>query len=129
MRQNGGVYIDEIYMFFLPSYKKYKTHLIRRLSSKTCPVIYGPKVHDLRKLDLPSTSLQRFLGESGIVSGIPYLPHVLDKKRKEYAQHMLIILTPWRSIHDFSIENNFTGGKLFFYLEKLVNFQIGHCLF
>ena len=105
MRQNDGVYVDEIYLFFLPGYTKYKTHLIRRLPSKRCPVIYGPRVHDLRKLDLPSTSLQKFLGETGIVSGIPYLPHVLDKKRKEYAQHMLIVLFPWRSIQDFNIED------------------------
>ena len=60
MKKNGGVYTDEIYMFFLPTYKKYKTHLIRRLPSKTCPVIYVPKVPDLRTLDLPSTSLQFF---------------------------------------------------------------------
>ena len=106
MKKNGGVYTDEIYMFFLPTYKKYKTHLIRRLPSKTCPVIYGPKVPDLRKLDLPSTSLQKNLGETGIVSGIPYFPHILNGKRKEYAQHMLIILSPWRSIRDFSIVND-----------------------
>ena len=63
MKKNGGVYTDEIYMFFLHTYKKYKIHLIRRLPFKTCPVIYGQKVPDLRKLDLPSTSLQKKLGE------------------------------------------------------------------
>ena len=103
MEEHNGVYKEEKYYSFLPDYKKFKTHFIRKRHTKVCPVFYMKRTNDLRRLGLPLTDTQKRKGITNMPPGSLYDSKELPTKRKEYSSFVLIAFKPWRNLGSFNL--------------------------
>ena len=109
-----------IFFFFIPTYKKYKTHIIRVRPNKVCPILYNARLPDMRRLGLPLTKMQRKMDIASNNQGEPFEIYVLDEKRKQFAIHVLLLFIPWRILKDRRVKNENDWWPAFCILEKIV---------
>ena len=80
MKENNGVHTGHNFFFFIPTYKKYKTHIIRVRPNKVCPILYNAHLPDMRSLGLPLTKIQKMMGIVSNNQGEPFEIDFLDEK-------------------------------------------------
>ena len=122
METHKGVYKEEKYYSFLPSYKNFKTHFVRRRHTKVCPVFYMKRANDQRRLGVPLTDTQKNKGITKMPAGCLYDNKDLPTKRKEYSSFILISFKPWRNLGRFNLVDDNGWWESFLRSRKIGEF-------